>query len=124
MARRPLFGVDIDTRDLDRRLRRMPELIEQVADRVVGEEVRDVAADMRRLAPRRTGALIRGIQAEHRRGTAQGRAVARTRHSVFVERGTGRTRPQPYAAPAREISERRLPRRIAEAVEQELRRKS
>lgn len=122
MARRPLFGVDIDTRDLARKLRRMPELIEAVADRVVEAEVRDVAADMRRLAPRRTGALIEGIQPEHKRGTAQGRAVAKTRHSVFVERGTGRTKAQPYAAPAREISERRLPKRLAEAVEQEIRR--
>ena len=119
---RAFFGVDIGSKDLDRALRKMPHLIERVADRVVEEEVRDVAADMRRLAPRRTGTLADSIQPEHKRGTAWGRAVAKARYGPFVERGTGRTKPQPDAAPARELSQKRLPKRLAEAVKQEMRR--
>ena len=123
MARRPMFGVDVDTRALQKQLRRYPEIIERVSDRVVEDETQDVARDMRRFAPRDTGQLVQSVQAEHKRGTARGRAIARARHAAFVERGTGRSKAQPFAEPAHELSGPRLRKRLIEAVNQEIRRR-
>lgn len=120
---RPMLSVDIDTAKLTKKLRRYPQILDAVSDRVVQDETEDVARDMRRFAPVRTRQLVESIQAEHKRGTAQGRAVARARHARFVEKGTKRTKAQPYAEPAHEISGPRFRKRLIEAINQEVRRK-
>ena len=120
---RAMFGVDVDLREFKRALRKFPDAIDRVSDRVIDDETEDVARDMRRLAPRATGELADSVQAEHKRGTATGRAIAKARHATFVERGTKRAKAQPFAEPAHELSGPRLRKRLIEAINEDIRRR-
>lgn len=108
---------------LRRRLDALPDLIEKAARQAVQDETIAAAQDMRRNAPRLTGELQDGIQAEL--GDLQrleGRAVSTARHTTFVVHGTSDTPANDFITPAAMRSERRFPRRVREQVLADLRK--
>ena len=113
--------VEVDGLDrLQRRLDQLPDEIRQAAEQAVADEVDAVASDMRENAPVASGELRDSIEGEV--DGLSGTVRARARHAVFVEHGTSSTPEQPFAQPAAEVSRRRFPRRLPEAVRRELRK--
>lgn len=119
MARRQTVTVD-GMGLLLKRLDKLPRKVREGLATAVKDETNEVVADMRRTAPRLTGELIEGIQAEIAPGGLSGRAVSTARHSTFVEHGTEDTPEQPFMTPAAERARRRFPSRIKSEVGAEL----
>lgn len=108
--------------ELSRKLKALPAVIEKAAREAVKAETEAVADDMRRGAPRKSGALIEGIQAEFDAKTITGKAVSTARHTTFVVHGTSDTPANDFMTPAARRSEKRLMRRVKDEVTAELRR--
>lgn len=108
--------------DLERKLRRLPEVVEAAGARAVKAETEAVRDDMKRGAPRDTGELQESMQAEFDAKKIVGRAVATARHASFVEHGTEDTPAQPFAEPAAVRARRRFPERIKAEIKEELRK--
>ncbi|MEU5950326.1 HK97-gp10 family putative phage morphogenesis protein [Micromonospora sp. NPDC047465] len=119
MARRQTVTVD-GMGLLAKRLKELPTSVQDGAKTAVKDETNEVVDDMRRTAPRDSGDLVAGMQAEFTNGGLGGRAVSTARHSTFVEHGTEDTPEQPFMTPAAERSRRRFPGRIRDAVGAEL----
>ena len=86
----------------------------EAAAKAVSEEVEAVQTDARRLAPRKTGALRRGIRALSL--DLHGEVRSTVRYAKFVEHGTYRDKAQPYMAPAAMLARHRLPKRAAAII--------
>lgn len=108
--------------ELARKLKALPEVVERAARTAVKAETEAVADDMRRGAPRKTGDLVDGIQAEFDAKTITGKAVSTARHTTFVVHGTSDTPANDFMTPAARRSEKRLMRRVKDEVEAELRK--
>lgn len=108
--------------DLERKLRKLPKVVEAAGARAVKAETEDVRDDMRRWAPRDTGELEDSITAEFNAKKIQGRAVATSPHAGFVEHGTDDTPAQPFAQPAAERARERFPNRMRTEIKNELRK--
>lgn len=106
--------------DLEKKLRKLPEVVERAGGRAVRLETDATADDMRRFAPRDTGELVDGIGSEYNAKAMTGRATSTARHAGFVEHGTEDTPAQPYAEPAAEIARRRFPQRVRDEIKREL----
>lgn len=119
MARRNVVQVEGIDR-LREQLAALPPAVHDAAVAATHDEVEEVADDMRRNAPFATGELRDGIQAEHDEDGLGGNAVSTARHSFFVEHGTSDTPEQPFALPAAEASRRRYPRRMREALGEQI----
>jgi hypothetical protein len=108
---------------LRRRLDALPELIEKAARQAVQDETIAAAQDMRRNAPRLTGELRDGVQAElGDLDKLEGRAVSTAPHTTFVVHGTSDTPANDFITPAALRSERRFPKRVRDQVLAELRK--
>lgn len=108
---------------LNKRLKALPDLIEKAARQAVRDETIAAAQDMRRNAPRLTGELQDGIQAElGDLDKLEGRAVSTARHTTFVVHGTSDTPANDFITPAARRSERRFPRRVSDQVLADLRK--
>jgi len=108
--------------ELEKKLRKLPEVVERAGGRAVRLETEETADDMRRFAPHDTGELEESIGAEYNAKTMTGRATATARHAGFVEHGTEDTPAQPFAEPAAQIARRRFPERVRTEVKEELRK--
>lgn len=84
------------------------------AEQAVAEEVEAIEADARRLAPKKTGALRRGIRGDAHE--LKGEVKSTVRYAEFVEHGTYRDAAQPYMAPAAALARRRLPERARRII--------
>lgn len=106
---------------LEKKLGKLPAVIEQAAREAVREEVAATADDMRRLAPKRTGELARSVQEEISDGGLSGTVSPRARYATFVNDGARGIPPQPFATAAGKLSRRRFRKRTeqitAEALE-------
>lgn len=120
MARRQTVTVD-GMGLLSKRLKQLPGKVRDGLTDAVRDETNDVVEDMRRTAPRDTGDLVRGMQAEITSDGLGGRAVSTARHSTFVVHGTEDTPENDFMTPAAERGRRRFPGRIRDAVGAELR---
>ena len=109
-------------KELARKLKALPEVVERAARAAVKAETEAVADDMRRTAPRLSGELVEGIQAEFDAKTITGRAVSTARHTPFVVHGTSDTPANDFMTPAARRSEKRLMRRVKDEVATELRK--
>ncbi len=107
---------------LERRLAALPHLVDAAALRSVQGETVAVAADMRRGAPIKTGALRDGIQAEINASQLEGIAASTAEHSKYVVHGTSRMEAQDFITPAAELSRRRFPRRVRAETLKDLRK--
>jgi len=103
-------------------LKLLPTRIKDGVRAAVADETREVADDMRRLAPRDTGTLADSIQAEISQDGLSGTAAATARYATFVEHGTEDTPEQPFAEPAAALSRRRFRRRLVDSVDASLRK--
>lgn len=106
--------------DLNVRLEQATGRALQAIVEAVDDETQQVAQDMRDLAPRDTGELHDSIEAIVDGPSGLVRASAP--HSRFVEFGTSVAPAQPYATPASEQSRTRFPKRLSDAVGEELER--
>lgn len=100
--------------ELSRKLTHLPAKLRAAAEQAVREETEEIADDMRRGAPFRTGALRESIQAEVH--GLSGVAAATARHATFVEYGTSDTPQQPYATPAAARSLHRFRKRLSKRL--------
>lgn len=113
-----ISGVD----ELARKLKALPGIVERAARVAVKAETEAVADDMRRNAPRLTGELVNGIQAEMNNKTITGKAVSTARHTTFVVHGTEDTPANDFMTPAARRSEARFERRVIDEVKVQLRK--
>lgn len=111
-----IVGID----DLEKKLRKLPEVVKAAGARAVKAEAEETRDDMKRGAPRDTGDLQDHMQAEYDAKTITGRAVATSKHAGFVEHGTEDTPAQPFAQPAAERARRRFPQRVRDEIKVEL----
>lgn len=109
-------------KELSRKLKALPEIVERAARAAVKAETDAVADDMRRNAPRLSGYLVNGIQAEMNNKTITGKAVSTARHTPFVVHGTEDTPANDFMTPAARRSEARFENRVRDEVRAELRR--
>ena len=108
---------------LRKRLKALPDVIERAARAAVQAETIAATQDMRRSAPRDTGELQDGIQAElGDLDRLEGRAVSTAPHTTFVVHGTSDTPANDFITPAARRSERRFPKRVNQQVLAELRK--
>lgn len=106
--------------ELTRKLKKLPDVVRAAGGRAVKAETFETRDDMKRGAPRDTGELADGMQAEYNAKKLAGRAVATARHAGFVEHGTEDTPAQPFAQPAAERARRRFPDRVRTEIKAEL----
>jgi HK97 gp10 family phage protein len=106
--------------ELAAKIKKIGGIVRKAALQAVQDETLEVAQDMRRNAPRLTGKLVDGIQAEIDAGALEGQAVSTADYSTYVVHGTSDTAPNDYMTPAAERSRRRFPKRVKNAVAAEL----
>ena len=106
--------------DLEKKLRKLPEVVKAAGGRAVKAEAHAVRDDMKRWVPRDTGELEDSITAEYDPKAITGRAVATSEHAGFVEHGTDDTPAQPFAQPAAERARERFPDRVRDEIKREL----
>lgn len=106
--------------DLEKKLRKMPEVVKAAGGRAVKAETEEVRDDAKRGAPVLSGELRDSITAEYDAKKLQGRAVATARHAGFVEHGTDDTAAQPFMEPAAERARRRFPERVRTEIKKDL----
>lgn len=106
--------------DLEKKLRKLPDLVQTAGGRAVKAEAEEIRDDMKRGAPYRSGDLREKMQAEYDAKTVTGRAVATSEHAGFVEHGTEDTPAQPFAQPAADRARRRFPQRVRDEIKAEL----
>lgn len=106
--------------ELTKKLRALPRVIDGAGGRAVKDETHEVAQDMRRGAPFKTGELREKIQAEYDAKTMTGRAASTARHTTFVVHGTSDTPANDFMTPAAERSRRRFPNRAKQYVKEDL----
>jgi HK97 gp10 family phage protein len=124
MARKQVVTVD-GMGLLAKKLRQLPDTIQDGIRAAVKDETDEIADDMRRNAARGTPptkpvTLVEGIQSEVTKDGLSGTAAATARHSVFVEHGTSDTPEQPFAGPAAERARQRFPDTVKKHVGAEL----
>lgn len=90
------------------------DLARRASEAAVALEVEAVKADAQAGAPVHSGELRDGVVGKA--SGLSGEVRSPVRHSGFVEFGTGRTKAQPFMAPAAEASRRRFPRATAARV--------
>jgi HK97 gp10 family phage protein len=109
-------------KELSRKLKALPDVVERAARAAVKAETEAVADDMRRGAPRLSGKLAEGIQAEFDAKTITGKAVSTADHTKYVVHGTSDTPANDFMTPAARRSEKRLMQRVTDEVRAELRK--
>ncbi len=102
---------------LDRKLGRMPRVIEEAARQAVKDEVEATGRDMRQLAPVDTRELVESIQEEINEGGLSGQVYPRAPHAAFVNDGTYSHPAQPFATSTGKLSRRRFRKRTKELAE-------
>lgn len=107
--------------ELRRNLARAAETTKLSAEEAVSQEAENIKDDARRMAPRKTGALRRGIKTDV--DGLEARVKSTARHANFVEHGTFKDKAQPYMTPAAALSRRRLPALAARIIGGALERK-
>lgn len=107
---------------LNKKLAQLPEEIREAAGRAVKAETEEAADDMRRFAPRDTGALAESVQAEYSAKSITGKVAATARHAAFVNDGTADTPAQPFANQTAERVRRRFRKRVETEVRKDLRK--
>lgn len=98
---------------LAKKLRKLPDVLEAGAAAAVKETTRFTANEMRRRAPRDTGALQDSIVAETKKARGPrpvGIARATAPHAHLVNDGTSRQKAQPFANEAAEAGRREFPK--------------
>lgn len=110
----------VGMKDLEAKLRKLPEVVKAAGGRAVKAEAEAARDDMKRGAPVDTGELRDSIQAEYDAKKLIGRAVATSKHAGFVEHGTDDSPAQPFTAPAAERARRRFPDRVRAEIKAEL----
>ncbi len=98
----------------------LPAHVDAAGRRVVKAEVEEIAEDMRRNAPFKTGELKESIQSEYDDATITGTAAATARHATFVVHGTEDTPAQDFMTPAAKRSQGRFRRRLVKAINDEI----
>lgn len=106
--------------ELARKLKALPEVVDEAGARAVKAETEETADDMRRSAPYKTGALRESIGSEYDAKTMTGRATATAKHAGFVEHGTSDTPAQPFVEPAAARARHRFPDRVKTEIKRGL----
>lgn len=106
--------------ELHTKLAQAGDQVTQAIVDAVDDETQAVAQDMRDLVPRDTDELHDSIETVV--DGPSGIARASAPHSRFVEFGTSVAPAQPYATPASEQSRTRFPKRLSDAISEELER--
>lgn len=81
--------------------------LRKASQMAVADEVQKVRDDAVKFAPRHTGNLEDGINADA--AGLKGTVRSTSRHSMFVEHGTYKDRAQPFMTPAAERARKRFP---------------
>lgn len=108
--------------ELERKLSRLPELVERAAKSAVKAEVDEATEDLRAYAPVDEGDLRDSVQGEITDGGLGGVAAVTARHAEFVVHGTSDTPANDFVTPVINATRRRFPDRFADELREELRR--
>lgn len=108
--------------DLERKLKRMPELVEAAAKRAVRGQVDEAVEDLRQGAPVDEGDLRDSVQGEIDKGGLAGVAAVTARHAEFVVHGTSDTPANDFVTPVINTVRRHFPDRLADELREELRK--
>jgi HK97 gp10 family phage protein len=106
--------------DLEKKLRKLPQVVQAAGGRAVKAETEETRDDAKRGAPVLSGELRDSITAEYEAKKLRGRAAATSDHAGFVEHGTEDTPAQPFMQPAAERARRRFPGRVRTEIKAEL----
>jgi len=109
-------GADV----LDKKLRRLPEVVEAAAKKATKDETHETAQDLRRLAPVLSGDLRKSIQEEIAKKGMVGRAAITADYAKFVIHGTSDTPANDFMTPVEASVRRRFPDRLRDAVRAKL----
>jgi HK97 gp10 family phage protein len=104
---------------LAKKLKALPQHVREGAARAVKQVTLDTANDMRRRAPRDTGALQESIVAETKTAKGprpSGIARATSPYAHIVNDGSSTRRPDPFATVAAEHARREFPRAVVAEV--------
>jgi HK97 gp10 family phage protein len=107
---------------LNRKLKRLPHLVDAGCREAVTEEVDVTADDLRRTAPRDTGELAESVREHIGKGGLSGEAAVTARHAGFVNDGTRDTPGQPFATAAGVRAQARFPDRVTAKLNEQLRK--
>lgn len=108
--------------ELERKLKKMPELVEAAAKRAVKGQVDEATEDLRQGAPVKDGDLRDSVQGEIEKGGLAGVAAVTARHAEFVVHGTSDTPANDFVTPVINTVRRHFPDRLADELREELRR--
>lgn len=108
--------------DLERKLSKLPEVVQRAAKAAVKGQVHESAQDLRRHAPVDDGELRDSIQEEIKSGGLAGVAAVTARHAEFVVHGTSDTPANDFVTPVTVRARHDFPDRFADEARQELRK--
>jgi HK97 gp10 family phage protein len=108
--------------ELEKKLKRLPEVVERAAQAAIRGETDEAAEDLRRDAPVKEGDLRDSVQAEIEKGGLGGVAAVTARHAEFVVHGTSDTPANDFVTPVINDVRRRFPERFTDELNVELRR--
>jgi HK97 gp10 family phage protein len=108
--------------ELERKLRKLPEIAERAAKAAIKGEVDEATEDLRAYAPVKDGDLRDSIQGEVEKGGLGGVAAVTARHAEFVVHGTSDTPANDFVTPVINAVRRRFPDRFADEIRTELER--
>ena len=108
--------------ELEKKLKRLPEVVERAAREAVKGETDEAVEDLRRDAPVKEGDLRDSVQAEIDKGGLAGVAAVTARHAEFVVHGTSDTPANDFVTPVINDVRRRFPDRFTDELNAELRK--
>lgn len=107
---------------LEKKLGRMPRVLDEAARQAVKEQVQETGRDMRRLAPKLTNELAESVQEEIGDSGLSGTVSPRARYASFVNDGARGIPPQPFATAAGKLARKAFRRRTEQITAEALRR--
>lgn len=109
-------------KELERKLRGLPEVIERAARRTIKIETHEAAQDLRKHAPVLSGDLVRSIQEEIAKKGLAGVAAITAKHATYVIHGTSKQDANDFVTPVIARVRRSFPDRLVAEVKAELKK--
>jgi HK97 gp10 family phage protein len=109
-------------KQLEKKLGRLPRVIDEAAREAVKEQVSETGDDMRRLAPKLTRELEESVQEEIDKTGLSGTVSPRARYAAFVNDGARGIPAQPFATAAAKLARGKFRKRTETITAEALRR--
>lgn len=107
---------------LNRKLRKMPELVTEAAWSAIRAEVKQTASEVRANAPVDTGELVKSVRERVQKSGMQGQVAVTAEHAQYVNDGTRDMPARPFATSAGVQARARFPGRVREHLDEAVRK--